>query len=114
MTKAPERRDRSLVTSSVIPSANQSWSELPLRLAKGNTTRDNRGTLIGCFASDDWGWVGAEVSREVKPIQMAATRSRTAAREPATSRADRRCFGRGRGRDAAGAVISAIIAAGSV
>src|ERR1700757_84941 len=36
-------RDRSVVTSSVIPSAKYCWSGSLLRLANGNTTIDRRG-----------------------------------------------------------------------
>src|SRR6266481_4342389 len=41
-------RDRSVVTSSVIPSAKYCCSGSLLRLAKGNTTIDRRGATRGC------------------------------------------------------------------
>src|SRR6516162_11682723 len=41
-------RDRSVVKSSVIPSAKYCWSGSLLRLAKGNTTIDRRGATMGC------------------------------------------------------------------
>src|SRR5215469_16170276 len=40
-------RDRSVVRSSVIPSAKYCWSESLLRLANGNTTIDKRGAASG-------------------------------------------------------------------
>src|SRR6266700_1862757 len=47
-----EIRDRSVVTSSVIPSAKYCWSGSLLRLAKGNTTIDRRGaTSCGADAA---------------------------------------------------------------
>src|SRR6516162_3100689 len=41
-------RDRSVVRSSVIPSAKYCWSGSLLRLAKGSTTIDKRGATSGC------------------------------------------------------------------
>src|ERR1700719_3063797 len=41
-------RDRSVVTSSVIPSAKYCLSGLLLRLANGSTTIDRRGATKGC------------------------------------------------------------------
>ena len=43
-----ETRDRSVVTSSVIPSAKYCWSGSLLRLVKGSTTIDRRGATRGC------------------------------------------------------------------
>jgi len=43
MTKLPPIRDRSVVRSSVIPSARYSWSGSLLRLVKGSTTIDRGG-----------------------------------------------------------------------
>ena len=40
-------RDRSVVRSSVIPSAKYCWSRSSLRLAKGSTTIDRRGATRG-------------------------------------------------------------------
>src|SRR4051812_42399176 len=44
----PGIRDRSVVRSSVIPSAKYCWSGSLLRLAKGTTTIDRRGAAKGC------------------------------------------------------------------
>src|SRR6516162_3609717 len=41
-------RDKSVVRSSVIPSARYCWSGSLLRLANGSTTIDNRGAAGGC------------------------------------------------------------------
>src|SRR5467141_2809099 len=41
-------RDRSVVRSSVIPSAKYCWSGSLLRLANGSTTIDRRGATRGC------------------------------------------------------------------
>src|SRR6516165_5666939 len=41
-------RDKSVVKSSVIPSAKYCCSGSLLRLAKGNTTIDRRGAVSGC------------------------------------------------------------------
>src|SRR5215469_12995603 len=41
-------RDRSVVRSSVIPSAKYCWSGSLLRLAKGRTAIDRRGAANGC------------------------------------------------------------------
>src|SRR6516162_7155797 len=43
-----EIRDRSVVKSSVIPSAKYCWSGSLLRLVKGSTTIDRRGATRGC------------------------------------------------------------------
>src|SRR5215469_7243316 len=43
ITKLPERRERSVVRSSVMPSTKNSCSGSLDRLAKGRTTIDNRG-----------------------------------------------------------------------
>ena len=43
-----EIRDRSVVKSSVIPSAKYCWSGSLLRLVKGSTTIDKRGATRGC------------------------------------------------------------------
>src|SRR5438270_2467329 len=47
MTSMCEIRDRSVVRSSVIPSAKYCCSGSLLRLAKGNTTIDSRGAIGG-------------------------------------------------------------------
>ena len=41
-------RDKSVVTSSVMPSTKYCWSGSLLRLAKGSTTIDKRGAVRGC------------------------------------------------------------------
>src|SRR5215471_18665852 len=43
-------RDRSVVTSSVIPSAKYCWSGSLLRLANGRTTMERRGATRGCVS----------------------------------------------------------------
>src|SRR6516225_71770 len=48
ITKLLPIRDRSVVTSSVIPSAKYCWSGSLLRLANGRTTIDRRGAARGC------------------------------------------------------------------
>ena len=48
ITKLPEMRDRSVVRSSVMPSAKYSCSGSLDRFAKGSTTIDKRGATIGC------------------------------------------------------------------
>src|ERR1700730_506479 len=67
ITKLPEIRDRSVVRSSVIPSAKYSWSGSFDRLAKGRTTIDSRGADFAAGA-DGLGtlavtgaWTGATV-----------------------------------------------------
>src|SRR5215472_4888365 len=50
MTNISARRDRSVVTLSVIPSAKYCWLGSLLRLAKGSTTIDKRGAPRGCGA----------------------------------------------------------------
>src|SRR5215467_6012918 len=50
MTKLPERRERSVVKSSVMPSTKNSCSGSFDRLAKGRTTIDNRGRADGTTA----------------------------------------------------------------
>src|SRR5215469_221018 len=50
ITKLPERRERSVVTSSVMPSTKNSCSGSFDRLAKGRTTIDNRGRADGMTA----------------------------------------------------------------
>jgi len=47
ITKLCAMRDRSVVRSSVIPSAKYCWSGSLLRLAKGSTTIDKRGAPAG-------------------------------------------------------------------
>src|SRR5215467_3437676 len=51
ITKLPEIRDRSVVRSSVIPSAKYSWSGSLDRFSNGNTTKDKRGD--GALAKTD-------------------------------------------------------------
>src|ERR1700737_2043084 len=46
ITKLPEIRDRSVVRSSVTPSAKYSWSGSFDRFAKGSTTKDKRGAGV--------------------------------------------------------------------
>jgi hypothetical protein len=48
ITNMSASRDRSVVRSSVIPSAKYCWSGSLLRLAKGNTTIDRRGARRVC------------------------------------------------------------------
>jgi len=48
ITKLFSIRDRSVVTSSVIPSAKYCCSGSLLRLANGSTTIDRRGVVRGC------------------------------------------------------------------
>src|SRR5262252_7844142 len=50
MTKLPERRERSVVRSSVMPSTKYSCSGSFDRLANGRTTIDNRGRADGTAA----------------------------------------------------------------
>jgi hypothetical protein len=54
ITSTPAIRDRSVVTSSVIPSAKYCCSGSLLKLVNGNTTIDNRGAAPGggCEAID--------------------------------------------------------------
>src|SRR6516165_6163688 len=47
MTSIPGSRDRSVVTSSVIPSAKYCCSRSSLRFVKGRTTIDRRGAATG-------------------------------------------------------------------
>src|SRR6516225_11070233 len=47
ITKLPDIRDRSVVRSSVIPSAKYSCSRSSLRFVKGSTTIDRRGAAAG-------------------------------------------------------------------
>jgi hypothetical protein len=58
MTNVPTSRDRSVVRSSVIPSAKYYWSGSLLRLAKGRTTIDRRGATSGCEIEAAAGAVG--------------------------------------------------------
>src|SRR5215472_9285311 len=51
ITKLPEIRDRSVVRSSVMPSAKYSWSGSRDRFSNGNTTNDRRG--IGAAGRDE-------------------------------------------------------------
>src|ERR1700730_1899858 len=46
ITKLPEIRERSVVRSSVIPSANYSWSGSFDRFVNGRTTIDRRGAAV--------------------------------------------------------------------
>src|SRR5215472_11741886 len=48
MTKLPEIRERSVVRSSLMPSAKYSWSGSLLRFVNGSTTIDSRGATSGC------------------------------------------------------------------
>src|ERR1700730_12719033 len=57
----PTIRDRSVVRSSVIPSAKYCWSGSLLRLANGSTTIDRRGATSGCAIDATAGAVGIGV-----------------------------------------------------
>jgi hypothetical protein len=57
-----EIRDRSLVRSSVIPSAKYCWSGSLLRLVNGSTTIDRRGATSGCEIKAAAGAVGIGVA----------------------------------------------------
>src|SRR6516162_5748955 len=48
ITNIPAIRERSVVRSSVIPSAKYCWSGSLLRLANGRTTIERRGAANGC------------------------------------------------------------------
>jgi len=50
ITNIPAIRERSVVRSSVIPSAKYCWSGSLLRLANGNTTIDSCGAASDCAA----------------------------------------------------------------
>src|SRR5215471_20641138 len=50
MTKLSSMRDRSVVRSSVMPSARYSCEASSLRLAKGSTTIDRRGAVMALLA----------------------------------------------------------------
>src|SRR5436190_11234283 len=54
-------RDRSVVRSSLIPSAKYCWSGSLLRLANGSTTIDRRGATAGCAIEVAAGAVGISV-----------------------------------------------------
>src|SRR6266446_4730922 len=58
-------RDRSVVRSSVIPSAKYCWSGSLLRLANGNTTIDRRGARRGCEIEVAAGAVAIDVAEAV-------------------------------------------------
>jgi len=60
ITNMPTIRDRSVVTSSVMPSAKYCWSGSLLRLANGSTTIDNRGVKSGCEITAGAGTVAAD------------------------------------------------------
>src|SRR5262245_43546440 len=60
MTKLPAIRDRSVVRSSVIPSAKYSCSGSLLRFANGRTTIDRRGaSLVSILAGGEFAVGGA-------------------------------------------------------
>src|SRR5580700_9486829 len=64
MTKLPEIRERSVVRSSVMPSAKYCWLGSLLRLAKGSTTIDRRGAgAAEVGAAADGASVTAALSR---------------------------------------------------
>src|SRR5215467_13049854 len=69
MTNICARRDRSVVTSSVIPSAKYCWSRSLLRLVNGSTTIDRRG------ATADWEIELLALTRELLevPAELVAT-----------------------------------------
>src|SRR6516164_4912292 len=73
-------RDRSVVRSSVIPSAKYCWSGSLLRLAKGSTVIDRRGAARGCEIDEAAVSSGGEESLVVGQSHHALTpRARTAA-----------------------------------
>src|SRR6516162_3029566 len=97
MTKLPEIRDRSLVKSSVIPSAKYSWSGSFDRLLKGRTTIDRRAgdlssvaggfcALVAMVAGADTvdGVPLSQPHQAAAPMAITATMhaARTASREP--------------------------------
>src|SRR5258708_2048205 len=58
-------RDRSVVRSSVIPSAKYCWSGSLLRLSKAGTAIDRRGATRGCEIGAAAGAVGIGVAEAV-------------------------------------------------
>src|SRR3954447_25366485 len=59
MTKLPSRCERSVIRSSVIPSAKYSCSGSWLRLVKGRTTSESGGAFVLLTARNASGWLGA-------------------------------------------------------
>src|ERR1700681_958934 len=59
MTKLSDMRERSVVKSSVIPSAKYSWSGSFDRFAKGRTTIDSRGAEVFATAGGICGFAAA-------------------------------------------------------
>src|SRR5215469_1680551 len=90
ITKLPERRERSVVRSSVMPSTKNSCSGSFDRLAKGRTTIDNRGRADGTTAlptSRVLVVMGAElgaagVGGARRPVMLPRIRSATLAVRP--------------------------------
>src|SRR6266550_8216209 len=70
-------RDRSVVRSSVIPSAKYCWSGSLLRLANGSTTIDRRGATRGCeidvAAAIDGAVEGFVAGQSHQPMMRAMT-----------------------------------------
>src|SRR5215217_8035435 len=52
ITTVPGMFDRSLVRSSVRPSAKYCWSRSSLRLTNGSTTIERRGAVVGIAGAD--------------------------------------------------------------
>jgi len=60
ITNMSGMRERSVVTSSVIPSAKYCWSGSLPRLTRGSTTIDSRGATSGCEIAAGAGTVAAD------------------------------------------------------
>src|SRR5215472_19144368 len=80
-------RDRSVVKSSVMPSARYCWSGSLLRLAKGSTTIDRRGAARGCaidvaaaIAGGVAGFVGGQYHHAPPAMSSAAMTATDATR----------------------------------
>src|SRR6266851_4599630 len=74
----PAIRDRSVVRSSVIPSAKYCCSRSSLRLAKGSTTIDKRGAIRGATelaaaTGDVDGFITGQIPQAVTAMTSAAT-----------------------------------------
>src|SRR5712691_3496682 len=65
---SPSIRDRSVVRSSVIPSAKYCCSGSLLRLANGRTTIDRYGVKAGCWAGTAGGVLDALLAQIVERI----------------------------------------------
>src|SRR5215472_12866772 len=113
ITKLPEIRDRSVVKSSVIPSAKYSCSGSFDKFANGRTTIDKRGAgmpamtgVCGPAAAGAWVETVGEF-RFGHPHQAAAPMAITTAALPATT-ADHSGSRRGTGLDWAGSGASGV------